>query len=63
MGHVTYIIWFGLRLEYLGPSMTSPASHVIPKNEIFGPKNGVDNSEMADPYPAAPGMLVKVYNL
>ena len=43
MGHVTYIIWFGLRLEYLGPSMTPPASHVIPKNEIFGPKNGVDS--------------------
>ena len=43
MGHMTYIIWFGLRLEYLGPSMTPPASHVIPKNEIFSLKNGVDS--------------------
>ena len=43
MGHVAYIILFGLRLEYLGPSMTPRASHVIPKNEIFGPKNGVDS--------------------
>ena len=33
-----YIILFGLRLEYLEPSMTPPASHVIPKNEIFGLK-------------------------
>ena len=30
-------------MEYLGPSMSSPASHVIPKNEIFGPKNEVDS--------------------
>ena len=43
MGHVAYIILFGLYMEYLGPSMTPPASHVIPKNEIFGPKNGVDS--------------------
>ena len=43
MGHVTYIILFGLYMEYLGPSMTSPASHVIPKIEIFGLKNGVDS--------------------
>ena len=43
MGHVAYIILFGLRLEYLGPSMAPPASHVIPKIEIFGLKNGVDS--------------------
>ena len=43
MGHVTYITQFGLRLEYLGPSMRPPASHVIPENEIFGPENGVDS--------------------
>ena len=35
--------FFGLYMEYLGPSMTPPASHVILKNEIFGPKNGVDS--------------------
>ena len=33
---------FGLRMEYLEPTMTPPASHVIPKNAIFGPKNEVD---------------------
>ena len=43
MCHVTYIILFGLDIEYLGPSMTPPASHVIPKIEIFGLKNGVDS--------------------
>ena len=36
MGHVTFIILFGFRMEYLGPSMIPPASHLIPKNEIFG---------------------------
>ena len=39
MGHVTHIILFGLYMEYLGPSMTCPASHVIPKIEIFDLKN------------------------
>ena len=39
MGHVTYIILFGLYMEYLEPSMTSSASHVIPKIEIFDLKN------------------------
>ena len=45
MGHVTYIILFGLYMEYLGPSMTPPASHVISKIEIFGLKNGVDSKK------------------
>ena len=35
---IEYIILFGLYMEYLGPSMTPPASHVISKNEIFGQK-------------------------
>ena len=43
MGHVTYIVLFGLYIEYLGPSMTRPASHVNPKIEIFGLQNGVNS--------------------
>ena len=28
-GHVAYVILLGLLIEYLGPSMTAPPSHVI----------------------------------
>jgi len=38
MGHVTYIILFGLAMEYLEQSMTPPASHVTQKNENLGQK-------------------------
>ena len=38
MSHVTYMILLGLPMEYLGPSMTAPPSHVTKKNSIFGPK-------------------------
>ena len=34
-------ILFGLYIAYFEPSMIPPASHVIPKNEILGLKNGV----------------------
>ena len=40
---IGYTILFGLYMEYLGPSMTPPASHVIPKIEIFSLRNGVDS--------------------
>ena len=39
MGHVTYIILLGLPMEYLGPSMTAPPSHVTWKNWDFRSKN------------------------
>ena len=37
-GHVAYVILLGLLMEYLGPSMTAPPSHVTEKNSIFGQK-------------------------
>ena len=35
---MAYVILLGLLMEYLGPSMTAPPSHVTEKNSIFGPK-------------------------
>ena len=41
MGLVTFIILFGPAMEYVGPNMTPPASHVTQKNENHG-QNGLN---------------------
>ena len=38
MSHVIYIILFDPAMEYLGPNMTLPGSHVAQKNENHGQK-------------------------
>ena len=38
MSHVIYIILFDPAMEYLGPNITPPASHVAQKNENHGKK-------------------------